>query len=72
MSIAPELRFDNFATGYKPNAIYTQARNVSARDWQNFRVTADGYLVPRAGSIRRNIVELAEIPETIIKAYYLV
>lgn len=72
MPQAQQFRISNFNAGYKPNAGTTTLRNVSARDWQNFRVNQDGQLTPRAGSTRVNTVALGATPETIIKAYYLI
>lgn len=66
-----QFRISNFNAGYKPNAGTTVLRNVSARDWQNYRTNQDGGLTPRAGSARTNSVALDATPETLIKAYYL-
>ena len=39
----------NFAQGLVPNAAYTRARDVTARDWNNLRVTEEGFLTTRQG-----------------------
>ena len=43
----------NFAHSLDPNAAYTRFRDVSARDWQDLRVTEQGHL-----EVRKNHIEL--------------
>ena len=42
----------NFAGGLVPNAAYTKARNSTAHDWNNLRVTDQGFLEVRNGHTR--------------------